>query len=145
MRYTYHICIFVIPNFPIVKWRKRYVEIKWSIYNIMIAFILNSLLDSSITEELVICGKKEVNTWRLVIHNMCRLTNHLNVTQSFCKVSMSCPALISLSLGHHFDNLALKSPTRIEHVCCWLLIPESTSMRFSQKDSNCSWFWFGDL
>ena len=53
-------------------------------------------------------------------------------------VSMSCPVLLSLSLGHYFVNSALKSPARIEHVSCWSLIPESTSMRFSQKDSNCS-------
>ena len=49
---------------------------------------------------------------------------------------MACP-----SIGHHFDNLALKSPTRIENLGCCLLIPESTSIRFSQKDSSGSWFW----
>ena len=58
---------------------------------------------------------------------------------------MSCTALLSLSLVHQFDNLALKSQTRIEHAGCWLLILRSTSMRFSQKGWNCSWFWFGDL
>ena len=47
---------------------------------------------------------------------------------------MSWQALLSFLLGHHFDNLALKSPTRIEHVGCCLLIAESTSTSFSQKD-----------
>ena len=47
--YIYRKCIFVIPNFPLVRWRKRYVEIKWSIYNIIMAFIINSSLDSNIT------------------------------------------------------------------------------------------------
>ena len=81
----------------------------------MITFIINSLLNSNYS------------------FNMCRLP------EVVVKVLMSCPALSFLPLGHHFDDLALKSPTRIEHVGCCLLIPESTSMRFSQKDSHCSW------
>ena len=48
---------------------------------------------------------------------------------------ISFPALLSLSFGHHFNNLALKSRTRIEHVGCCLLLCENTSMMFSQGTS----------
>ena len=48
---------------------------------------------------------------------------------------MSCPALLSLSLGHHFDNLALKSPTGIDHIGCWLLRLESTNVSDKQMMS----------
>ena len=53
---------FVIPNFPIERCRKRYAEIERSVYNIMMAFIINSSLDSNITEQFAISGKKQVNT-----------------------------------------------------------------------------------
>ena len=48
-------------------------------------------------------------------------------------VSMSCPALLSLSLGHHFDSLTLMSPNKIEHFDCCLLLTESTFMKFWKK------------
>ena len=58
----------------------------------MMAIIINSVLDSNITEQFVIRGKKQVNTWRLVIHNMRRLTNHLSVTRSCCKCIYVMPS-----------------------------------------------------
>ena len=82
----------------------------------MMAFIINSLLESK--KQFAISSKKQVNTRRRVIYNMCRLTNHLSVTRSCCKCIVSCLALLSLSLGHHFDNMALRSPTKIEYVGC---------------------------
>ena len=48
---------------------------------------------------------------------------------------MSYTALLFLSLAHNSDNMELKSPDRIEDISC-LLIPETISMRFLQKDSN---------
>ena len=111
----------------------------------MIAFIINSLLDSHITEEFVVSGKKQVNTLRLLIYNVRRLTSHLSVNRNCCKCIYLLPSFAIFITWAPFDNLALKSPTRIEHVGCWLLIPETISMRFSWMDSNCSWFWFGDL
>ena len=48
----------------------------------MMAFIINSLLKSNIKEEIAIKGKKQINTWRLVIYNMRRLTNHMSVTRN---------------------------------------------------------------
>lgn len=62
-----------------------------------------------------------------IIYNMPRLTIHLVwVSEAVVKVSMSCTALLSLSLGDQFDYSELKSPTRIEYVGCCLLIPKST-------------------
>ena len=131
MLYTYRICIFVIPNFPIVRWRKRYVEIKWSIYNVMMAFVINSLLDSNITEQFAIrSNDKSIHDDLLFI--ICVSWPNIWVyPEVVVNISIFCISLLSLLLGHNFENLALKSPTRIEHVGCWLLIPESKSMRFS--------------
>lgn len=54
------------------------------------------------------------------------------VSEAVVKVSMSCTALLSLSLGDQFDYSELKSPTRIEYVGCCLLIPKSTCRWFSK-------------
>ena len=60
----------------------------------MMAFIINSLLDSSITEQFATSGKKQINTWRLVINNMCWLTNYLSVTRSCCKCIYVLPSFV---------------------------------------------------
>ena len=41
-----------------------------------------SFLDSNITEQFAIDGKKQGNTWLLVIYSVRWLTNHLTVTRS---------------------------------------------------------------
>ena len=76
------------------RWRKTYVKIKWSKYSIMMAFIINRLLDSNFREPFTISGKKEVYTWRLVICNMHWLTNHISVTQHFCKGIYFLPSFV---------------------------------------------------
>ena len=107
--------VFLNPNFLIVYWRERCVNIKWSIY--MMRFIINSLLNSNYSEQFAISGKKQVYRWWSII-------KHVSVDQKFefnLKVLISCPALSFLPLGQHFNDLLLKSPTRIEHVGCCLL------------------------
>ena len=67
----------------------------------------------------------------------------MSVDQSIVvKVLMSCPALFSLSLGYHFDNLELKSLTRSEYLICCLLIPESKSMSFRKRTQTAPDFDF---
>ena len=65
------------------------------------------------------------------IYNILPLTNLLGVT----RISISYTALLFVSLAHNSDNVELKSPDRIEDINC-LLIPETISMRFLQKDLN---------
>ena len=47
---------------PYSKVEERHVEIDRFINNIMMAFIIYSLLDSNIREQFAISGKKQVNT-----------------------------------------------------------------------------------
>ena len=71
----------------------------------MMTFVINSFFESNIREQFTISGEKQYNTRRVQ-------------PEVVVNVSIYCPALLSLSLGHHFDNLALKSPTKMEHVGC---------------------------
>ena len=55
------------------------------------AFIINSLLDSNLTEQFAISGKKQVNTWRLDIYNICRLTKcHTKMLLMYLCIAQLC-------------------------------------------------------
>ena len=60
-------------------------------------------------------------------------------------LSSSRSPVLSLSVAHHFEHFALKSPKTIEQAGCWLFILERRESRSEQKLSSSSWLWLGDL
>ena len=55
------------------------------------------------------------------------------------------PAISFLSVEHHFECFALKSPKRTEHDSWNLLILLRRKVRSEQNVSSSSSFWLGDL
>ena len=50
--YSLSICMFIIPDFSVIRSRKGYTEIQSSIYNIMMTFLMNCLFNSTISNNI---------------------------------------------------------------------------------------------
>ena len=58
-------------------------------------------------------------------------------------LSSSKPAMLSLSVGHHFKHFALISPMATKQAGCWSFILERRESRLEQKLSSTLWTYRG--
>ena len=77
-------------------------------------FLINGLFDSIISYKAQIERKNQTDTGRSSIYKMCWFIYQLTVACRCCNIIDSRPAIIFLSLLHHFEHIALKLPMRIE-------------------------------